>query len=106
VIGATHLPGPSAGNANALAHEYQRHCRPPSIRLLQWLPAPTMCRPFLDTKCSRQLTQMMCQTDIMQAAGTDRSTTAELVYRLVQKDLLARRRTRRDARRYAVRLSV
>jgi MarR family transcriptional regulator, temperature-dependent positive regulator of motility len=47
----------------------------------------------------------LSQTEIMLAAGTDRSTTAELVHRLVKKDLLARRRTRRDARRYAVRLT-
>jgi MarR family transcriptional regulator, temperature-dependent positive regulator of motility len=47
----------------------------------------------------------LSQTDIMLSAGTDRSTTAELVHRLVQKDLLARRRTRKDARRYAVRLT-
>jgi MarR family transcriptional regulator, temperature-dependent positive regulator of motility len=47
----------------------------------------------------------LSQTDIMLSAGTDRSTTAELVHRLVKKDLLARRRTRRDARRYSVRLT-
>ena len=44
----------------------------------------------------------LSQTDIMAATGIDRSSTAALVGRLVRA---ARRRTRRDARLYAVRLT-
>jgi DNA-binding MarR family transcriptional regulator len=47
----------------------------------------------------------LSQTDIMAATGIDRSSTAELVRRLVTNGCLQRRRTRRDARIYAVRIT-
>jgi len=47
----------------------------------------------------------LSQTAIMIATGIDRSGTAELVRRLVLNGLLTRRRTRKDARVYAVRLT-
>ena len=47
----------------------------------------------------------LSQTAIMQATGIDRSGTAELVRRLVSSGLLQRRRTKQDARVYAVRLT-
>jgi len=47
----------------------------------------------------------LSQTAIMIATGIDRSGTAELVRRLVLNGLLKRRRTRKDARVYAVRLT-
>jgi DNA-binding MarR family transcriptional regulator len=47
----------------------------------------------------------LSQTDIMAATGIDRSSTAELVRRLVTAGCLQRRRTRRDARIYAVRIT-
>jgi DNA-binding MarR family transcriptional regulator len=48
----------------------------------------------------------LSQTDIMLATGIDRSSTAELVRRLVSHGALLRRRTKRDARVYAVRLTT
>ncbi len=48
----------------------------------------------------------LSQTDIMAATGIDRSSTADLVGRLVTSGCLQRRRTRRDARVYAVRLTT
>ena len=45
------------------------------------------------------------QTGIMAATGIDRSSTAALVRRLISDGLLRRRRTKRDARLYAVRLT-
>jgi DNA-binding MarR family transcriptional regulator len=45
------------------------------------------------------------QTAIMTATGLDRSSTADVVRRMVAKGLLRRRRTRRDIRQYAVRLT-
>jgi MarR family transcriptional regulator, temperature-dependent positive regulator of motility len=45
------------------------------------------------------------QIDIANATGIDRSTTAELVPRLMKKGWLQRRRTKDDARTYAVRLT-
>ena len=47
----------------------------------------------------------LSQTAIMAATGIDRSSTAELVRRLVSFGALQRRRTKRDARQYAVRLT-
>ena len=47
----------------------------------------------------------LSQTAIMTATGIDRSGTAELVRRLVASGLLQRRRTKQDARVYAVRIT-
>ena len=47
----------------------------------------------------------LSQTDIMIATGIDRSSTADLVRRLVTNGCLQRRRKRRDARLYAVRIT-
>lgn len=45
------------------------------------------------------------QTEIVGMTGIDRSTLADIVKRLVQRGLLARRRSKQDARAYAVRLT-
>jgi DNA-binding MarR family transcriptional regulator len=45
------------------------------------------------------------QTKLVGATGIDRSTLADLVKRLLKKGLLQRKRTREDARAYAVRLT-
>jgi DNA-binding MarR family transcriptional regulator len=45
------------------------------------------------------------QTRIVEATGIDRSTLADIVRRLVKRKLLQRRRTRQDARAYAVTLT-
>ena len=45
------------------------------------------------------------QTLLCEISGIDRSTLADIVRRLVQRGLLSRRRTRRDARMYAVRIT-
>ena len=47
----------------------------------------------------------LSQTAIVDATGIDRSTLADLVRRLSKKGLLQRRRTREDARAYAVKLT-
>ena len=51
-------------------------------------------------------TEDVSQTSIVDATGIDRSTLADIVRRLVERGLLARRRTKQDARMYAVRLSA
>ena len=48
----------------------------------------------------------LSQTDIIAATGIDRSSTAELVRRLVTNGSLQRRRKRRDARTYVVRITA
>jgi DNA-binding MarR family transcriptional regulator len=45
------------------------------------------------------------QTDIVNETGIDRSTLADIVKRLVSRGLIARRRSKADARAYAVRLT-
>jgi DNA-binding MarR family transcriptional regulator len=45
------------------------------------------------------------QTVLVEMTGIDRSTLADIVRRLVARGLLHRKRTRRDARMYAVRLT-
>ena len=45
------------------------------------------------------------QTEISEASGIDRSTLADIVRRLVEKGWVQRKRTKEDARMYAVRLT-
>jgi DNA-binding MarR family transcriptional regulator len=47
----------------------------------------------------------LSQTDICERTGIDRSTLADIVRRLKKKGLLERRRTKEDARAYAVKLT-
>jgi DNA-binding MarR family transcriptional regulator len=47
----------------------------------------------------------LSQTGIVERTGIDRSTLADLVSRLRKKGLLQRRRTKEDARTYAVKLT-
>ncbi|MFM9940130.1 MAG: MarR family winged helix-turn-helix transcriptional regulator [Hyphomicrobiaceae bacterium] len=47
----------------------------------------------------------LSQTEISDATGIDRATTAEIVGRLTRLGLIKRRRTRHDARTYAVSLT-
>lgn len=50
--------------------------------------------------------QTASQTDIVEATGVDRSTLADIVRRLVERGLLARKRSKQDARAYDVRLTA
>lgn len=45
------------------------------------------------------------QTQLVEKTGIDRSTLSDIVRRLAQRGLLARHRTKRDARMYSVRLT-
>jgi MarR family transcriptional regulator, temperature-dependent positive regulator of motility len=47
----------------------------------------------------------LSQTGIVERTGVDRSTLADIVRRLQKRGLLQRRRTKRDARAYAVKLT-
>lgn len=48
----------------------------------------------------------LSQTELCEATGIDRSTTADVVRRMVNKGLLRRVRTKKDARTYALNLTV
>ena len=47
----------------------------------------------------------LSQTHLVDRTGIDRSTLADIVRRMLKKGLLQRRRTREDARAYAVKLT-
>ena len=47
----------------------------------------------------------LSQTGLVDCTGIDRSTLADIVRRLLRKGLLQRRRTKKDARAYAVKLT-
>ncbi len=47
----------------------------------------------------------LSQTDLVDKTGIDRSTLADIVRRMLKKGLLQRRRTKEDARAYAVKLT-
>ena len=47
----------------------------------------------------------LSQTHLVERTGIDRSTLADIVRRLLQKGFLQRRRTKEDARAYAVKLT-
>lgn len=51
------------------------------------------------------LNEGLSQTDLVDQTGVDRSTLADIVRRLLKKGLLQRRRTKEDARAYAVKLT-
>ena len=52
-----------------------------------------------------QQNEGLSQTDLVKRTGIDRSTLADIVRRLVDRGLVMRKRTRHDARMYALRLS-
>lgn len=47
----------------------------------------------------------LSQTDLVEMTGIDRSTLADVIRRMLKKGLIQRRRTREDARAYAVKLT-
>jgi DNA-binding MarR family transcriptional regulator len=47
----------------------------------------------------------LSQTSLVDRTGIDRSTLADIIRRMLKKGLLARRRTKEDARAYAVRVT-
>lgn len=47
----------------------------------------------------------LSQTNLVDRTGIDRSTLADIIRRMIKKGLLQRRRTKEDARAYAVRLT-
>jgi DNA-binding MarR family transcriptional regulator len=47
----------------------------------------------------------LSQTALVERTGIDRSTLADIIRRMIKKGLLQRRRTKEDARAYAVRLT-
>jgi len=61
-------------------------------------------RQYIVLRCAAEADDPS-QTALVETTGIDRSTLADIVRRLVERDLLERERTRRDARMYAVRVT-
>lgn len=70
------------------------------------LPAGTMTPRQYAVLKSVEASVEPSQTTLVEMTGIDRSTIADIVRRLVERGLLQRRRTRRDARMYALRLTA
>jgi DNA-binding MarR family transcriptional regulator len=51
------------------------------------------------------LNEGLSQTNLVEKTGIDRSTLADIVRRMLKKGLLSRRRTKEDARAYAVKVT-
>lgn len=47
----------------------------------------------------------LSQTDLVERTGIDRSTLADIIRRMLKKGLIRRRRTKQDARVYAVKMT-
>ena len=62
-------------------------------------------RQFAVLRCVSE-NEDLSQTDLVNMTGIDRSTLADIVRRLVDLGLLQRKRTKEDARMYAVRLTA
>lgn len=62
-------------------------------------------RQFAVLRCVAE-NEDLSQTDLVNMTGIDRSTLADIVRRLVERGLLQRKRTKEDARMYAVRLTA
>ena len=76
--------------------------------------ADRFSRELGDTDCTpRQLVVLAAiaakegssQTQIVEMTGVDRSTLADIMRRLLKRGLISRRRTRQDARAYAITLT-
>jgi DNA-binding MarR family transcriptional regulator len=70
------------------------------------LPAGTMTPRQYAVMKAVEASVEPSQTTLVEMTGIDRSTVADIVRRLVERGLLQRRRTRRDARMYALRLTT
>ena len=96
------------------AHRFTR-----SVANASAAPSRAVRRRYFPARCSpedvtpRQLAVLLAvaeneganQTSLVEATSIDRSTLADIVRRLVRRELLKRRRTRKDTRAYAVKLT-
>ncbi len=90
---------------NSLTHLLHRACQCADDRFAEAMGATDItARQLVVLKIVDDLDRPS-QVDICDVSGIDRSTLADIVRRLIQKGFIARRRTREDARRYALRLT-
>lgn len=103
--GATHDNGPAAAAGATTLHLLHRagQCADEMFSLL--LENGTMTpRQFAVLKAVERSIDPS-QNTLVELTGIDRSTVADIARRMVERGLLQRRRTRRDARMYALKLT-
>lgn len=69
------------------------------------ISAPITARQYLILRCISEI-QPCSQTQIVEVAGIDRSTVAEVIQRLVKSGHVTRRRNRNDSRAYDISLTA
>lgn len=89
----------------SLLHRLHRASQIASDRFARELGDSTLTVRQLIVLSAIAANESASQTAIVEATGIDRSTLADIVKRLLMRGYLSRRRSKRDARAYAVRLT-
>jgi DNA-binding MarR family transcriptional regulator len=89
----------------SLLHRLHRASQTASERLFVELSDSSLTERQVVVLASINENQGGSQTDIVNATGVDRSTLADIARRLTKRGLVTRKRTKQDARAYAVTLT-
>jgi hypothetical protein len=90
---------------NSLLHQLHRASQVASDRLANELGDGALTPRQIIVLAAIAVAEGASQTALVDATGVDRSTMADIIKRLLQRGLLSRRRTKEDARAYAVKLT-
>ena len=90
---------------NSLLHQLHRASQVASERLANELSDGALTPRQIIVLAAIAVAEGASQTALVDATGVDRSTMADIIKRLLQRGLLSRRRTKEDARAYAVKLT-
>ena len=102
---AKHLPLDNGMLDRSVVHLLHRACqRASDIFIAQMRASGLTPRQYAVLVTAREH-EGASQTELVELTGIDRSTLADVIARLLKKGLVRRRRTKRDARAYAVRLT-
>ena len=93
------------GGQSSLIHLLHRASQAAEERLMRELGDVDVTARQLAVLAAIDAHEGASQTDIVEATGVDRSTVADMVRRLLKRGLVSRRRTKEDARAYAVQLT-
>lgn len=93
------------GLENSILHLLHRAGQQAEIMFMKEVNDNTMTPRQYAVLFSVNQNEDISQTGLVAQTGIDRSTLADVVRRLVEKGMLQRKRTRNDARKYAVRLT-
>lgn len=93
------------GNQPSLIHLLHRASQIAEDRFMRELDDTDLTPRQLAVLAAIEAREGASQTDIVAATGVDRSTLADIVRRLLKRGLVSRKRTKEDARAYAVKLT-